>query len=147
MDIKVREVEAEEKSSQEIEQELLNKHEEKQQSETEQESMEVKAVEPEAEVEVQEDNTQEEAPVEEVVEEQPPQLEAPTELNEDEVLSYIGKRYGKEINSIDELVSQREESEPLPEDVASYLKYKKETGRGFNDFAKLQKDYTAKSIS
>jgi hypothetical protein len=142
MDIKVREVEAEEKSSQEIEQELLNKHEEKQQSETEQESMEVKAVEPEAEVEVQEDNTQEEAPVEEVVEEQPPQLEAPTELNEDEVLSYIGKRYGKEINSIDELVSKREESEPLPEDVASYLKYKKETGRGFNDFAKLQKDYT-----
>ena len=142
MDIKVREVEAEEKSSQEIEQELLNKHEEKQQSETEQESMEVKAVEPEAEVEVQEDNTQEEAPVEEVVEEQPPQLEAPTELNEDEVLSYIGKRYGKEINSIDELVSQREESEPLPEDVASYLKYKKETGRGFNDFARLQKDYT-----
>ena len=58
MDIKVREVEAEEKSSQEIEQELLNKHEEKQQSETEQESMEVKAVEPEAEVEVQQDNTQ-----------------------------------------------------------------------------------------
>ena len=142
MDIKVREVEAEEKSSQEIEQELLNKHEEKQQSETEQDSMQVKAVEPEAEVEVQEDNTQEEAPVEEVVEEQPPQLEAPTELNEDEVLSYIGKRYGKEINSIDELVSKREESEPLPEDVASYLKYKKETGRGFNDFAKLQKDYT-----
>ena len=142
MDIKVREVEAEEKSSQEIEQELLNKHEEKQQSETEQDSMQVKAVEPEAEVEVQEDNTQEEAPVEEVVEEQPPQLEAPAELNEDEVLSYIGKRYGKEINSIDELVSQREESEPLPEDVASYLKYKKETGRGFNDFAKLQKDYT-----
>jgi len=26
--------------------------------------------------------------------------------------------------------------------VAAYLKYKKETGRGFNDFAKLQKDYT-----
>jgi len=63
-------------------------------------------------------------------------------LNEDEVLSYIGKRYGKEINSIDELVSEREESEPLPEDVAAYLKYKKETGRGFNDFAKLRRDYT-----
>ena len=66
-----------------------------------------------------------------MVEEQPPQLEAQPELNEDEVLSYIGKRYGKEINSIDELVSKREESEPLPEDVAAYLKYKKETGRGF----------------
>ena len=142
MDIKVREVSGDEKSTQQVEQELLDKHEEKFQSETEQESIEVKAVEPEAEVEVKEDNTQEEAPVEEVVEEQPPQLEAQPELNEDEVLSYIGKRYGKEINSIDELVSKREESEPLPEDVAAYLKYKKETGRGLNDYAKLQKDYS-----
>jgi len=142
MDIKVREVSADEKSTQQIEQELLDKHEEKQQSETENESIEVKAVEPEAEVEVKEENTQEESPVEEVVEEQPPQLEAQPELNEDEVLSYIGKRYGKEINSIDELVSERKESEPLPEDVAAYLKYKKETGRGFEDYARLQKDYS-----
>ena len=146
MDIKVREVSTEEKSSQEIEQELLDKHEEKTQAETEQvESTEVKVEDqPEQEVEVKEvnDTDQEEKPVEEVVEEQPPQMETPTELDENEVLSYIGKRYGKEINSIDELVSTREESEPLPEDVAAYLKYKKETGRGFNDFARLQKDYT-----
>ena len=146
MDIKVREVTTEEKSSQEIEQELLDKHEEKTQTETEQvESTEVKVEEqPEQEVEVKEVNetVQEEKPVEEVVEEQPPEMQTPPELDENEVLSYIGKRYGKEINSIDELVSEREESEPLPEDVAAYLKYKKETGRGFNDFAKLQKDYT-----
>ena len=142
MDIKVREVTAEEKSSQQIEQELLEKHEEKFQSETEKESTDVKVEEPAAEVEVKEESTQVKTPGQEVVEEQPPQLEAQPELNEDEVLSYIGKRYGKEINSIDELVSQREESEPLPEDVAAYLKYKKETGRGFNDFAKLQKDYS-----
>jgi len=142
MDIKVREVSGDEKSTQQVEQELLDKHEEKFQSDTEQESIEVKAVETETEVEVKEDNTQEEAPVEEVVEEQPPQLEAQPELNEDEVLSYIGKRYGKEINSIDELVSKREDSEPLPNDVAAYLKYKKETGRGFEDYAKLQKDFS-----
>ena len=142
MDIKVREVSGDEKSTQQIEQELLDKHEEKFQSDTEQESMQVKAVESEAEVEVKEDNTQEKAPVEEVVEEQPPQIEAQPELNEDEVLSYIGKRYGKEINSIDELVSKREDSEPLPNDVAAYLKYKKETGRGFEDYAKLQKDFS-----
>lgn len=146
MDIKVREVTTEEKSSQEIEQELLDKHEEKTQSQTEQvETTEVKVEEqPEQEVEVKEvnDTDQEEKPVEQVVEEQPPQMETPTELDENEVLSYIGKRYGKEINSIDELISEREESEPLPEDVAAYLKYKKETGRGFNDFAKLQRDYT-----
>jgi len=142
MDIKVREVSAEEKSSQEIEQELLDKHEEKQQSETGQETTEVKVEEPQENVEVKEESIPEDAPVEEVKVEEPPVMETPSELNEDEVLSYIGKRYGKEINSIDELVSEREESEPLPEDVAAYLKYKKETGRGFNDFAKLQRDYT-----
>ena len=142
MDIKVREVSAEEKSSQEIEQELLDKHEEKQQSETGQETTEVKVEEPQENVEVKEESIPEDAPVEEVKVEEPPLMETPSELNEDEVLSYIGKRYGKEINSIDELVSQREESEPLPDDVAAYLKYKKETGRGFNDFAKLQKDYS-----
>ena len=139
MDIKVREVEAEEKSSQQIEQELLDKHEEKQ---------EVEATESVAsdtqEVEVKEVN--EEQPAEQTQEEieTPPEAQAPEikELDEQEVLSYIGKRYGKEINSIDELVSEREESEPLPEDVAAYLKYKKETGRGFNDFAKLQRDYS-----
>ena len=146
MDIKVREVSAEEKSSQQIEQELLDKHEEQTQSDTEQvETAEVKVEEqPEQEAEVKEvtEEVQEEKPVEEVVEEQPPQLETPPEIKEEEVLSYIGKRYGKEINSIDELVSEREESEPLPDDVAAYLKYKKETGRGFNDFAKLQRDYS-----
>ncbi len=146
MDIKVREVSAEEKSSQQIEQELLDKHEEQTQSDTEQvETAEIKVEEqPKQEAEVKEvtEETQEEKPVEKVVEEQPPQLETPPELKEEEVLSYIGKRYGKEINSIDDLVSEREETEPLPEDLAAYLKYKKETGRGFSDFAKLQRDYT-----
>ena len=136
MDIKVREVTTEEKSTQEIEQEPLDKHEEKQQLETAQ----VDSTETQEET-VEQDNTTEdntdkvEAPVEQ-------ETLTPKELDENEVLSYIGKRYGKEINSIDELVSKREESEPLPKDVAAYLKYKKETGRGFNDFAKLQKDYT-----
>lgn len=63
------------------------------------------------------------------------------DLDEQKVLSYIGKRYNKQINSFDELVSERKESEPLPEDVAAYMKYKKETGRGFEDFLKLKKDY------
>jgi len=135
MDIKVREVSAEEKSSQEIEQELLDKHEEKQQSETGQDNVEV----------VEEPSTEETTGEEKVEQQTSPEVEETPEvkeLDENEVLSYIGKRYGKEINSIDELVSKREESEPLPEDVAAYLKYKKETGRGFNDFAKLQKDYS-----
>lgn len=91
MDIKVREVSAEEKSSQEIEQELLDKHEEKQQSETGQETTEVKVEEPQENVEVKEESIPGDTPVEEVKVEEPPVMETPSELNEDEVLSYIGK--------------------------------------------------------
>ena len=144
MEIKVREVtDVEEKSSQQIEQELLDKHEQKQ--EAAEQPVEVEEVKEEVEVkeDVQKEKVQEEIKEEPetppVVEEQPPVVQ---ELAEDEVLSYIGKRYGKQINSIDELISKREEAEELPSDVAAYLKYKKETGRGFDDYAKLQKDYT-----
>ena len=63
------------------------------------------------------------------------------DLKEEDVLSYIGKRYNKQINSFDELIREREETETMPEDVASYMKYKKETGRGFEDFIKLKKDF------
>jgi len=67
----------------------------------------------------------------------------PVEFNfkDEDVLSYIGKRYNKQINSLDDLVAERKDSEPLPEDVAAYLKYKKETGRGFEDFLQLNKDF------
>jgi len=63
------------------------------------------------------------------------------ELKDEDVLSYIGKRYNKQINSLDDLVSERESNEALPEDVSAYMKYKKETGRGFEDFMKLKKDF------
>ena len=76
MDIKVREVSAEEKSSQEIEQELLDKHEEKQQSETGQKTTEVKVEEPQENVEVKEESIPEDAPVEEVKVEEPPKRKA-----------------------------------------------------------------------
>jgi hypothetical protein len=116
MEIKVRAIETiEPKSIQEVEKELLQKHEE-----------EVNSVQEDVQELVQEPVQQE--PVEE-------------ELSEEKVLSYIGKRYNKQINSFDELVAERQESEPLPEDVAAYMKYKKETGRGFEDFINLKKDF------
>jgi len=69
------------------------------------------------------------------------EVPATVELNEDEVLNYIGKRYNKQINSFDELMAERKEATDMPEDVAAYMKFKKETGRGFEDFIKLNKDY------
>ena len=65
---------------------------------------------------------------------------ASPEFNDDDVISYIKKRYDKDINSIDELFAEKEANTELPEDVSKYLKYKQETGRGINDFYELQKD-------
>jgi hypothetical protein len=113
MELKVRAVEIiEPKSVQEVEEKLLNEHEES--------------------------LTQEQG----IAEESEHIVDAPAiELKDEDILSYIGKRYNKQINSLDDLVAEREESEPLPEDVAAYLKYKKDTGRGFEDFLKLKKDF------
>ncbi len=118
----VKEVQAvEEKSAQEIEKELLEKHE--QQFNDEQPQVE------EAKVE------------ENVAEQKPEENNTSPELSEEDVLTYIGNRYGKEIGSIDELVAEREASEELPEDVAAYFRYRKETGRGMDDYIKLNKNY------
>jgi len=140
MELKVRAVEAvEEKSVQEVEQELLDKHEEKfsDSDETTQETPQVKM--DFAEGKSEETTTE----AKETSEEKPEPVEEPAELSEEDVLSYIGKRYGKEINSLDELNAARKETEELPEDVAAYFKYKKETGRGIEDYVRLQKDFSA----
>jgi len=67
------------------------------------------------------------------------------ELKEEQVLSYIKNRYDKEITSFDELMSERERSADIPEDVATYMKFKQETGRGFSDFVKMQEDFEEKN--
>jgi hypothetical protein len=65
------------------------------------------------------------------------------DLDDNKVLSYLGKRWNKEITSLDDLVQERQQAEELPEDVSAFLKYKKETGRGIEDFMKLNVDYNA----
>ena len=109
MEFKVREVDGnEEKSLAEKEQEILDKHEEKEQV------------------------TEEAVQKDEVVE---------TELSEEKVLKFLGNRYGREITSFDDLVKEKELTPEMPEDVAAYLKYKKETGRGIDDYVRLNRDF------
>jgi len=129
MEIKVKDLGlVEEKSRAEVEEQLLKKHEEKFEDTPRQQEVaeKVNTNEP-----VQEENS-------EPVENKTPS----SELNDENVLSYIKDRYNKDINSVDELFAEKEANEPLPEDVSAYLKYKKETGRGIEDFYRLQKDYT-----
>ena len=140
MELKVKAVESvEEKSMQEVEKELLDKHEEKliEEDKAAKENPQVKM--DFAEGKSEETTTE----AKEISEEKPEPVQEPAELSEEDVLSYIGKRYGREINSLDELNAAREEAEELPEDVASYFKYKKETGRGIEDYVRLQKDFSA----
>ena len=117
-ELKIREVSAEEpKSVQEVEEALLQKHEEEQAALEE---------------------TQEETPVEET---EVKEEAAPIELTEQDVLSFIKNRYNNvEANSIDDILASRSQDE-LPEDVSAFLKYKKETGRGLDDFMKLNQDF------
>jgi hypothetical protein len=138
MEIKVKEYDGEDgnKSTQQIEQELLDKHDEKIAGEFNDDAV-IKDFET---VNVTEEDPKEELSIKkEVIENITENI--PAELSEEDVLKFIGDRYGKTINSLDELNQTREETEPLPEDVSQYLKYKKETGRGINDFYELQKDF------
>ncbi len=129
MEIKVREVSgSEEKSTAEIESTLLSKTEEPQKS-----IKEEAVVSAEGNVEVTTSTTDEQV-------ETPLNDPEPIKLSEEEVLSFIGNRYGEEVTSLDDLINRRKESEPLPEDIAKYMAYKKETGRGFEDFVKLNRD-------
>jgi hypothetical protein len=62
------------------------------------------------------------------------------EITDDVVLGYVKSKYKKDnLSSLDEIFAAKQE-EVLPEDVVAYAKYKKDTGRGMDDFLKLQRD-------
>lgn len=132
MEIKVRAVgDNEEKSVQEVEQELLDKHESRLEGSGDEQPTVADSPESATPTKEQEDLQ--------------PEGETQTqssELNEEDVLKFMSNKYGREISSLDELTQpQEQKKEELPEDVSKYLSYKKETGRGFDDFMKLQKDF------
>jgi hypothetical protein len=135
MEFKVREVgEGVEKSKAEIEEKLLQEHSATVEGQPELFDNTVEKVE--MSTETQEVETPE---AEVAVEKETPSLE----INDENVLSYIKERYNKDIQSVDQLFEEREANEDLPEDVKKYFEYKKATGRGIEDFYKLQRDYGA----
>lgn len=127
-EFKVRAVEFEEKSVVEREQELVDKHEQELAGEGSSEVTAETPVEVTEETIVQDETSEQAVPV-------------TYEIKEEDVLSHIKNRYNKEINSLDDLFTQREANDDLPEDAAAFLKFKKETGRGIEDFVKLNRDY------
>ena len=117
MEIKVRSVDSiEEKSVQEIEEQLLSRADSVQQDDDTNDAIDYK-----------EDNNSSNTTT------------SNTTIEEKDVLLFIKNKYGKEIDSFDSFLSS-DNKEELPSDVASYLKFKKETGRGFNDFIKYNEN-------
>lgn len=130
----VKDVSGAEKSKVEIEEKLLKEHEEK-----------FEATESNPNVERVDASTEsaESSPKQEEVQQETETQDKTTasELNDADVLSYIKNRYDKDIESVDQLFDTKNDNEELPEDVAAYFKYKKDTGRGIKDFVELQKNY------
>ena len=113
MELKIREVDSNQsKSNQELERELLKKHEEES-------SVNVKAEKEESSAENKVDQ----------------------ELDDQRVLEFIELKHGKKFSKIEEIFQVNErEKESLPEDVEAFLNFKKETGRGLNDFVMINRD-------
>jgi len=64
------------------------------------------------------------------------------EIKDEDVLSYIKSKHGKEVKSLDDLFKAPEQKTEveLPEDVKAYFEYKKETGRSIEDYVKLNRN-------
>ena len=121
-----------EKGTQQVEAELLERHSEQQNVDADTETVETTE---KVEVPAVEETPKAEEKVEEAVEKK--------EIEDVDVLSYIKNRYDKDIDSVDELFATKESNEELPEDVATFLKYKQETGRGIEDFVRLNRDLSS----
>ena len=126
-EFKVRAVESDNKSQAEIEQELLDREEAKKKEEAPEKVVEDKKVE------------------DPKVEDQ--KVESTVELNEDNVLSFIKKKFEKEDLEWENLLKTEtvekivEKPVELSEDILAFKKYKEETGRGIEDYAKLNRDF------
>ena len=129
MEIKVRELNgSEQKSVAEVEEKLLKEHEQQLENTTT-DSNKVEDGVDQVDSFKNNENVQPEEEAQELG------------LKDEDVLSYIRDRYNKEITSVDDLFTQQEANEDLPDDVKAFFEYKRETGRGIDDFVKLQKDY------
>ena len=100
---------------------------------------------PEVQPEVQEEQPEleQEQPVDEqpkaVQEEPQEEVQAQPEVNEEDIVrNFLKEKY--QIESLEDVLKKDEQK--LPEDVDAFIRYKKATGRSFEDYMNLQKDWS-----
>jgi len=76
-----------------------------------------------------------------IFEEQHPPVD---EIDESKVLSFIESKFGKKVENLESLFEERQPAQQLDldDEVKAIARYKAETGRGLEDYIRLQKDYT-----
>ena len=63
------------------------------------------------------------------------------DLDESRILQHLKERYNAQFETLDDVLKNSEQKQvQLSEDIQKYLEYKKETGRGLEDFMRLQQD-------
>jgi len=142
---KVKEVSSEEeKSVQEVEEQLLAN------AEAEFKGEEAKSDDGSLKIDLRSKPAEEEktpeASAEEAMEEEQPLEDIEDEvkdgpMSDEVVLNYLKEKYNLDLSSLEQ-VNKKEE---LPSDVEAFLKYKRETGRGMEDYLALNQDFSKMS--
>lgn len=125
MEFKVRDIgEKVEKSKAEIEEGLIKKAEEQNTNKDDEEKKKA-----------------EDEKLKEQADQEARRLQVIDNLQEEDVLTFIEKKYNKPFKTVAELLEPKTASEPLAPEVEAYAKFHKETGRGVEDFVRLSKDF------
>lgn len=116
-----------------------------QEQEVQQETQQEEVVEQTTDNGVSEENIEEQSQeqAQDEVQEEKIEVEKPVELDDSSILNYLKERHNLEVESIDVLKNtEKPQEQSLPEDIAKFMEYQKETGRSFEDYARLQQDWT-----
>lgn len=129
--------------------EIQKEHEEKKEAAKSEEVKDVKKDEAEVKELPQEPEAKEEKPKDvpdgkveskspEKISEEGGELSKKQEIIKD----YLSSTYNIDESQLKDVLSNNEKTEELPEDVSKYLQFKKETGRGLDDFLMVQQDFS-----
>ena len=129
--------------------EIQKEHEEKKEAAKSEEVKDVKKDEAEVKESTQEPEAKEEKPQEET--EDKPEGKAPESISEKGgelsdkqkiIKDYLSSTYNIDESQLKDVLKNNEQQVELPEDVAKYLQFKEETGRGLDDFLLAQQDFS-----
>jgi len=130
--------------------EIQKEHEEKKEAAKSEEVKDEKKDEAEVKESTQEPEAKEEKPKEET--EDKPEGKAPESISEKGgelsdkqkiIKDYLSSTYNIDESQLKDVLKNNEQQVELPEDVAKYLQFREETGRGLNDFLLAQQEVQA----